>query len=188
MKDKIGEQISALFDGELEQQEHELLMRRLKQDTGLQGDFARYQIISDAMRDKLDTVTTDLVQKVSGSIEHEDSISSQGSASKSVRLLKPVAGFAIAASVAAMAVIGLQGVGNIQEAPQISPRLAQVQPHTGILRVSTGTRWDRQQPETERRLNGYLVNHSEYTSSISLQGMINYARIAGYDSKKPHKK
>ena len=184
MKDKIGEQISALFDDELEQQEHELLMRRLKQETGLQESLSRFQIIGDAMRHSLDiAATTNLVQKVSESIEHEENISSQVSQNKPLRILKPVAGLAIAASVAAMAVIGLQDLGGFQDTQQASPRLAQIEQQTNVLRVSSGTRWDRQQPETENRLNGYLVNHSEYTSNISLQGMINYARIAGYDSK-----
>ena len=181
MKDKINEQVSALCDDELEQHELELLMRRLKQDDDLQQSLARYQIIGDVMRQNLDkAATTNLADKVSKALESEQ-IAKPANA---YRLLKPVAGMAIAASVAVMAIVGLQDVGQFQDSGQVTPRLAQTQPQTDILRVSSGTRWDRQQPETERRLNGYLVNHSEYTSNISLQGMINYARIAGYDSKK----
>jgi len=185
MKEKIGEQISAMFDDELEQEEHELLMHRLKQEGGLQQSLARYEIIGDAIRNNLNVAaTTNLVQKVSQCIEREENISSQSAKIKQLRFLKPVAGLAIAASVAVMAVVGLQDAGQLQNPQEASPRLAQAQPRAYVLPVSSGTRWDRQQPETEMRLNGYLVNHSEYTSSISLQGMINYARIAGYDSKK----
>lgn len=185
MKEKISEQVSALFDDELEQEEHELLMLRLKQEEGLQQSLAHYEIIGDAIRHNLNTAaTTSLMQKVREVIKHENNISSQSVKSRQLRVFKPVAGLAIAASVAVMAVVGLQDVGQLQDPQQLSPRLAQSPVHSNIMHVSSGTRWDRQQPETERRLNGYLVNHSEYTSSISLQGMINYARIAGYDSKK----
>jgi len=192
MKDKISEQISALFDDELEHEEHELLLRRLKQEAGLQQALSRYQIIGDAMRQHLsDAASVDLARKVSESIDAEPDIAARASEARHMMLIKPVAGLAIAASVAAMAVIGLQDMGQFQSPEQATPRLAQIQAqpqsHNGILRASAGTHWDRQQPETERRLNGYLVNHSEYTSNISLQGMINYARIAGYDSKKKDK-
>jgi len=51
------------------------------------------------------------------------------------------------------------------------------------IRVS-GTRWDHDQPKVGSRLNGYLVNHNEYTSATNLQGLVNYSRIAGYDIKK----
>jgi len=186
MKDKISEQVSALYDDELNQSEHELLLRRLKQEADLQDALLRYQIIGDAIRHNLDAAaSTSLASAVSNRIELEDNISIASNSKKSSRILKPVAGLAIAASVAAMAVIGLQDVGDFQGVQPAPQRVVQVQPQTpvNVLPVASGTHWDKQQPETERRLNGYLVNHSEYTSSISLQGMINYARIAGYDSK-----
>jgi len=186
MKDKIGEQVSALFDDELDENEHEMLLRRLKQEADLRGALSRYQIIGDSIRHNLDVAaTTSMAQTVSSRIEQEENISTLIASNKSSRILKPVAGLAIAASVAAMAVIGLQDMGDFQSVQPVPQRIVQVepQPQVNVLPVASGTHWDKQQPETERRLNGYLVNHSEYTSSISLQGMINYARIAGYDSK-----
>jgi len=186
MNEKISEQISAMFDNELDEQEHELLIRRLKHEPELQSSWLRYQVMGDAMRSNLNAASTgDMLKNIQREIASEPAISaSDVSSAIAMRMVKPVAGLAIAASVAAMAIIGLQNIGQDGSSPFAqTPRLAQAQPATDIQRVS-GTRWNRQQPETERRLNGYLVNHSEYTSSINLQGMINYARIAGYDSRK----
>lgn len=184
MNEKISEQLSALLDDELDEQEQELLLRRLKHEPGMQTSWSRYQLIGDAMRHSLNPAShPDLLHDIRRAIEHEPAIQSASQASPAgLRMMKPVAGLAVAASVAAMAIIGLQNMGQGESPYEDVPRLAQTQPATTIQRVS-GTRWNMQQPDTEMRLNGYLVNHSEYTSAISLQGMINYARIAGYDSR-----
>jgi sigma-E factor negative regulatory protein RseA len=184
MNEKISEQISAMFDDELDEQEQELLLRRLKQDADLQSSWSRYQIIGDVMRHSLNPAShPDLLQDIRHEIEHEPAIQSASkSTAGGLKMMKPIAGMAIAASVAAMAIIGLQNMGQGESPYNGVPRLAQTQPATAIQRVS-GTRWNMQQPDTEMRLNGYLVNHSEYTSGINLKGMINYARIAGYDSR-----
>jgi sigma-E factor negative regulatory protein RseA len=183
MSEKINEQLSAMFDDELDQQEHELLIRRLKLEDDLKSSWSRYQLIGDVMRNNIAALsTTDLRAGISQQIEQEPAVSTlKPKASMNTRMMKPVAGMAIAASVAAMAIIGLQNLGQGESPLTDVPRLAQA-PSTAPLQRVSGTRWDMQQPETEMRLNGYLVNHSEYTSNISLQGMINYARIAGYDS------
>ena len=183
MSEKISEQLSAMFDDELDQQEHELLLLRLKHENDLKSSWARYQLIGDAMRNNLDALSgADLLDGVRQRIEQEPAIRQlEARTPVHFRMMKPFAGMAIAASVAAMALIGLQNLGQGESPASSVPRLAQATTNTSIQRVS-GTRWNMQQPETEMRLNGYLVNHSEYTSNISLQGMINYARIAGYDS------
>ena len=185
MTDKLNEQLSAMFDGELEEQEHELLLHRLKQDKQMQQSFARYQLMGDAMRHDLDKAASiDLVSKVSEQIAAQPELANTSVSRLPMKMLRPVAGLAIAASVATMAVVGVQNVALQDQGPlQQAPKLAQVESGNNFVRVS-GTRWNRTQPETEMRLNGYLVNHSEYTSNLSLQGMINYARIAGYDSQK----
>lgn len=185
MNEKMKEQVSTMFDNELDEQEHELLIRRLKQDDSMQSSWQHYQIIGNAMRNDLKTTSmSDMLTNIRHDIDNEPPISaSEVSSRVAMRMVKPVAGLAIAASVAAMAIVGLQNVGQVNSPVLQTPRLAQSLPATEIHRVS-GTRWNQQQPETEMRLNGYLVNHSEYSSSFNLQGMINYARIAGYDSRK----
>jgi len=185
MSEKINEQLSAMFDDELDQQEHELLLRRLKQEDGLKSSWSRYQLIGDAMRNNLNATSgSDLLSGIQQQLEQEPVLSaSQTPARVRNRMMKPVAGMAIAASVAAMAIIGLQNIGQGESPEAGAQRFAQAPVNAPIQQVA-GTRWNMQQPDTEQRLNGYLVNHSEHTSNISLQGMINYARIAGYDAAK----
>jgi len=49
--------------------------------------------------------------------------------------------------------------------------------------VQTGTRWklEQESPVLQRKLNAYLVNHTEYSSSM--QGLIPQARVAGFDAE-----
>jgi len=180
MNDKITEQISALLDDEIEEHEQELLLKRLMQDPELLETFSRYQLIGEAMRGEAHGIS--IADSVSQQIQEEEA-HTQSELGNSIRMtmLKPVAGLAIAASVAAMAIVGIQNMGQNHNPETANALVAQSQSVDNLRRV--GTHWNVNQPETEMRLNGYLVNHSEYTSGINLQGMINYARIAGYDSK-----
>jgi hypothetical protein len=41
--------------------------------------------------------------------------------------------------------------------------------------------WNTTEPAVAKRLNGYLVNHSEYLDG-PMRGLHPYARIVGYDS------
>ena len=65
MSDKLKEQLSAMLDNELDEQEYELLIHRLKQDRELQSMWSRYQVVGEAMRRNLvNTTTIDLVNKL----------------------------------------------------------------------------------------------------------------------------
>ena len=46
-----------------------------------------------------------------------------------------------------------------------------------------GMRWkvDNDAPALQQKLNAYLVNHTEYSSSM--QGLIPQARVAGFDAQ-----
>lgn len=182
MKDKLHEQLSALMDGELPDQEHELLIRRLKSDTGFQATWARYHLIGDALRNGLPSrLDINLADHINKKIDREPALHQAAIRPHGFRFLKPAAGVAVAASVAVMALIAVQQ--NNQQSPvdTLAPRLVQAPDTSNLYRVS-GTRWNQAAPEVETHLNGYLVNHSEYSSNTNLQGMLNYARIAGYDS------
>ena len=186
MNDKIKEQLSAMVDGELPDNEQEFLLRRLQHEQNLQASWSRYHLIGDAMRKHTpSSVDHDLAGRVSlalGQDEHEQDLVLVNS--RGFQVFKPVAGLAVAASVAVMAIIGMQNFSRNtnQEVNQL-PRLAQQDNVPEIVRVR-GTRWDLTQPGVESKLNGYLVNHNEYTNETNLQGMLHYARIAGYDSRK----
>jgi sigma-E factor negative regulatory protein RseA len=183
MKDKIEEQISALVDGELPAVEQELVFKRLCNDIELRRRWERYHLIRDALHHELPSAAgSGLADRVMAAIDNEPDLRSTRAFGGSVRgLAKPIAGLAIAASVAAMAVFGLHHLRETETTPSGAWQSAANHHNPGHSRVS-GTRWNLQTPEVGSRLNSYLVNHNEYSSSTDLQGMMNYVRIAAYDS------
>jgi sigma-E factor negative regulatory protein RseA len=185
MTDKLDEQLSALMDDELPESERELLLRRLAVDNGLRDRWERYHLARDLLHNELpDTVDLGLSERVRAALEQEPAPEVATPAAGALRqMFKPLAGLAIAVSVAALAIVGLQQLTDTGSSQQRVPEVASTgTPDSGYVRVA-GTRWDMQRPEIEARLNNLLVNHNEYSSETNLQGMLHYVRIAGYDAK-----
>lgn len=122
MNEAIKMQLSAFVDGELPENEMELLLRRLSQDAGLRQQVAEYLTIGRAMRGEKqiggvnelrDRVANELGEKPMQD-GHLDSAASKN------RLLRPLSGVAIAATVALVAILGLQQVTdvNVPEVPE----------------------------------------------------------------------
>ncbi len=118
--------------------------------------------------------------------------------------MKPFAGMAVAASVALVSITlwqsssvdinSEQATEQIVNSDQLSvdqqkiERLASQSILTNAVPVSSslgnGLRWktNNSAPALQQRLNAYLVNHTEYSSSM--QGLIPQARVAGFDTQK----
>lgn len=185
MTDTINEQISAFADGELPDAERELLQRRLAHDTELQATWQRYHLIRDALREDL----PEFINKDNAVvyIQNEDiSLSPVSSpASLAQRFIKPVAGMAIAASVAALVVVGVLYDGDHQlsapNLPQVADSQATQVAIPDIFTIVPRSAWQSAKPAVVSHLNGYLVDHSGYAGFGSAQGIIPYSRVAGYD-------
>lgn len=109
MNDALREQISAYVDGELPDHETEMLLRRLAQDPGLRDLVARYMSISRSMRSEPAIAgLSGLREKISVALESEEEIFTRSTASTAARFVKPLAGVAVAASVAVLALVGFQ--------------------------------------------------------------------------------
>jgi len=182
MAEKINEQLSALVDGEYEQAELELLYRRMSKDSGLKDRWERYHFISDTVRQHLpETVTLDFSQRVMAAIDDADSATPQTAdevveARGRSSLLKPLIGFALAASVAMVAVMNVDLTPDIHGDSGMQTTATTAGPDN-----SPGTpRFDS--PEVDQRLNTYLVNHSEYVSMNGVNGVIPYVRLVGYQA------
>lgn len=185
MNEKVNEQLSAFADGELPEQEHEFLIRQLTHNQDLLGKWGRYHLIRDAMQNHLPVhVDGGLSERISVAMEDEPEHLQVGETPPVKQWTRPLAGFAVAASVAVMAVLGLQNLSQPGGTP-VLPQLARIQPQASPLlpASSNGLHWNAQ-PAIASRLNGYLVNHNESVSSTQLQGMLHYARIAGYEQKR----
>lgn len=198
MTDKIHEQISALLDGELSQAESEMLFRRMENDAELRAVWQRYAMIHDAIhREVPEQFDTGFSSRVMDAIHADAGSAAAGDStvdgtragvlgSGLNRLLKPVAGLAVAASVAAMAIIGLQNINGVLDSGEGVSVVAGKADPSGFMKVS-GTRWEIRQPEVAAKLNGYLVNHNEFSSSTNFDGILQYRHIVGYDQEQKNK-
>ena len=79
MKDQLHEQLSALVDNELEEQEQALLFRQLAGDAELSQRLSRYQIISDALQNHLpEKFGSGFHQRVQAALSDEPPVHAQG--------------------------------------------------------------------------------------------------------------
>jgi sigma-E factor negative regulatory protein RseA len=176
-------------------------------DVNLQYRMRRYQIIGAVLRNELaPTIDTDFHHQVMAQIraqlpaaEIDDSDSKVSHASIPLMArswFRPFAGLAVAASVALVTVTLWQ---PLQQGPGLNDGLASADQQKidllagqqiagGAVPVSSrvqsaGTRWklESESPVLQRKLNAYLVNHTEYSNSM--QGLIPQARVAGFDAQ-----
>jgi sigma-E factor negative regulatory protein RseA len=175
MADKTGEQLSALVDGECEISEQQWMLRRLSSDNDLKARWQRYHLISDAVKNNLpsavDARFADRIGEVIEAVPPPSQVDVSGPAG--VSWFKPVTGFALAASVAAMGVIALHliDIGEPGKPDALQP-VAQKEQSESTRR------------SLDSRLNTYLVNHNEYASMNGVQGVMPYVRIVGIDARR----
>jgi sigma-E factor negative regulatory protein RseA len=189
MSDEFNERLSALMDGEAGDLKGGFSLSEILADVNARGRWERYHLIKQSMKGELPPrVEKDFAAAVMAQIETEGLRleSTRRPVLDWLRFARPVAGFAIAASVAVVAVVTWQDLNEGDEAPQmvaqtpIAPAdLAQAVPAS----APQGTHWDHQQPAVESRLNTYLVNHAEYGSG-RIQGMLPHVRVVGYDQSR----
>jgi sigma-E factor negative regulatory protein RseA len=112
MNDAIKMQISAFVDGELPQNEAELLLRRLCQDGKLRQQAAEFLAMGRAIRGERSVPgIVNLRGRISAALD-DATIQEEPDVITSARprFLRPLAGVAIAATVALAALLGLQQV------------------------------------------------------------------------------
>jgi len=201
------EKLSVLLDDDAEADINAELNEVLT-DVNLQYRMRRYQIIGAAMRNELpQAVDTDFHHRVMAEIRAELPIAemhadgSETSRASAIPLMarswfRPFAGLAVAASVALVTVAlwqplqqgsgpndGLASADQQKIEQLASQKIAgSAVPVSSEVR-SAGTRWklEQESPVLQRKLNAYLVNHTEYSSSM--QGLIPQARVAGFDAQ-----
>lgn len=117
MNEAIRMQVSAFVDGELPENEAELLVRRLSQDAVLRQQVAEYLAIGRIMRGEYSAQGSDVLrERIAAELDErplQDDADTATSA-PSARYMRPLAGFAIAASVALVAIIGLRQVADVE--------------------------------------------------------------------------
>lgn len=175
MKENLHEQLSALVDDELPPAEQALLLKQLGADAELRDRLARYQLISDSLGNHLPPqVDAGFHKEIHAALQDEPAVHVT-TAPHIAGLFKPVAGLAVAASVAVVAVFSLQTVR--EETGAGTPVVASVPATEDYLRAEAQAPVNTT-PNTPQSLDAYLVNHNEYAVN---RGMLPYVRLVGHE-------
>ncbi len=179
------ERLSVLMDDELDAPELDPVLRDLSADGDLRAAWDRWHLIGDVLRGE--PVSRDVMQvaaRVRERLADEPTVLAPPRPAPR-RWMLPLAGSAMAASIALVAVLGgyVQVPGLESADPAVRVRVVQNAEPAALYQDRTGTYWSLRRPEVESKLNGYLVNHREYAPVAGMKGMLPYATLAGYDAR-----
>lgn len=192
------DQISEFMDGELKPTAARFAFKRLCADSEAQDYWHRMHMIRQAMRDgEAVHVPTDFLGGVQAAIADDQLVAGQsaGRRKNSSRWLRPVAGMGVAASVAVAALIGINQA--VLDGPEALTASSQVPGNTDVIAeapafVTRSNALERglsaqavpvsfsEDPQMERRrLNDYLLRHSQLTSGSGHVGFVSYIPLVG---------
>ena len=188
-----GERLSALVDGELNGAEYGQALDAINLSPELRQRWMRYHTASDALKNSLPAalLKPDFSSRVMQAIDAEPTILAPRNITRKINpLVKQFAGLAIAASVTAVAVLGVQTwrlepvAEPVATAVQLTPPVADlIRPvvattttaSTNTMTVDADS--SALPPHVQSQINQYLLNHQ---NSLAAQRMLPYARIVGY--------
>jgi sigma-E factor negative regulatory protein RseA len=198
MNEKQAEQLSAMLDGELGLQ----AVDRTVSDV-LAGDgtalarYGRYRLIGDVLRGESPVLAQDVARRVSARLEEEPTVLAPVPR-KPARWVRPAAGLAIAASVAAAAVMIAPGLLTTQGGPGAQPILsdsAVSRAPAGAVVLVAGTgqapapraaepeHWRALNSEYAERLNRLVIEHQEFGGRSGINGPVAHLGLVSYDGR-----
>ena len=189
MSEYNNEELSALIDGEYEGNSDKVF-DHLIHDQEMKDTWSRYHLIGDCLREQLpEKISNQVSTTVGNSLRNEPTVLAP---QKSKQFnLKPLAGFAIAASVAMAAVFSVQNsneVNSVSTSPTLAVNATAPQsqtfsfPSAQVLPASV-RKSDTPEEIANQRLNNYLMNHNEYRSNGSMNGILPYVRLVTIKSQ-----
>lgn len=179
MNEELDSQLSAMFDDELPQGECELLALRLSRDAAVQARWGRYATIGAAVRGGDARLGGAVACRVNAAIAAEAQMAQAPvgrpgrRAPTAAAWWRPLAGAAVAASVAALCILWLRGgfspgTGGLV-ARTATPAAAAVElPATYV--VPRAVESHITVPPTE--LANYVVAHSEFSTPVSRRNLL----------------
>lgn len=191
MSEHKRQQISSLMDDDSVHESSDVI-HALGSHDEFRHKWIRYHLIGDCLRGNLpEKIDLKLADRISQAIAAEPSILAPV---RHTTYMKPVLGFAIAASVAMVAILGLQHTNTDPSLSVPSQPIALQQPVSSNLQVAENytnqgnTQQVQQLPASAQinagsRLNRYLVNYNEYRANAGMQGILPYVRIISYETE-----
>ena len=163
MNDAIRMQISAFVDGELPDAEADLLLRRMSQDAELRRKAAEYLEIGRALRGERNVKGIDrLLERIAAEIDDkpmDDDVAAPESAP--AKAIRPLAGIAVAASVALIAIFGLQVTPGVDEEVASDSAIAEIAEDPGYTVPK----------QIDEQLRQYYLSHGASSSELGANGM-----------------
>jgi sigma-E factor negative regulatory protein RseA len=181
MSEQIREQVSAFLDGELPSSETELLLKRLTRDSDLRESFGRYALIGEALRASGRGADRSLVSRgfsagVNTAIDGEPTPAASPLPLhvRQSRWWRPVAGAAVAAGVAAVAVVALQQRAVSPALRAVVPMTARVTPKEALSYTVPAASGSEETPAMlpAARLTSYVFAHSRYSSGLGQSNVL----------------
>lgn len=158
--------ISALMDGELFEDEAEALLQALQRDSDAHRDWEAYHLIGDVLRQP-EYIHRDISARVRERMQHEPTIL----APRTRGLSQKVRNVALSAAASIMA-LGVVVWMSVQITPETAPQLALQQ--SNVRPVSA---------KAQANSNDYLMAHQEFSPSSELNGGAVYLRNVSYSTE-----
>ena len=185
MSEQIREQVSAFLDGELPDSESELLLKRLSRDAELREAFGRYALIAEVVRSPNGgPLSRGFAAGVNRRIDGEPAlVVNLPQVSRSRRWWRPLAGAAVAAGVAAIAVVSLERRADVPaltaaNQPAAAPTVVAVRASAAARpREAVSYTVPAAAPEgitamPAARLTNYVFAHSKYSSALGQRNVL----------------
>ena len=165
MNDAIRMQISAFVDGELPDAEADLLLRRMSQDASLRKQAAEFLEIGRGMRGEPGVPGVERLQeRIGAALDdrplEDDEVSQTSTTGRSIR---PLLGVAVAASVALIAIFGLQLRPGVDGPTSVDGDNA-------VAESAEGSSYTVPQP-VDDQLRQYVLSHGASSSELGANGM-----------------
>ncbi len=184
MSTTITEHLSAVLDGEAGDFEQRRLLDELGKNKDLQTSLACYALIGETMRDEKQAsiAKPSFLESIHDKIDAEPEYSQIQINNKKInnskpKWIRPVAGFAMAASVATIAIIGIQSpltlTGN-SHSPIAANQTLKSTP-TRVANIYN----NYPDKKTQARYTRYLDSHAQYASTTPLMPSV---RVVSYNA------
>ncbi|MFL9592015.1 sigma-E factor negative regulatory protein [Aeromonas schubertii] len=186
------EQLSALMDGVLDGEQGRQAIDEVMSDAELQASWSRYHLIGDAMRGELpDTMQFDLCDKIAMALDEEPTVLAPQAAptaplhgGKVIPLVRrfgqQMGQYAIAASVAAAVIFGVQHYQGQDSVTPVNPVLNTIPIGGNAAPVSVHYPKDdsraRQQALTEQQMNEQRDRINAFLRDHQLQQRLHQAQ------------
>lgn len=179
----------ALIDGDLSAPGAARVLDRVGRDPVLRARWARHHAVRSALEGaRTDHLRAGFCHRLRQALDAEPAVLAPRARPPGPRpWLRPVAGAALAASVALVAMGGLfalQGVPGGGD-PRVAPvESGGVDPSgaAGLPAMLTGEDEPAASQAARARIGIYLATHSEYAPAADLPGIMPYSRLSGFNA------